>query len=182
MKLLDLIISDFEAAHRKFSYGLLLLDICFSYNMRPLILLRLRQVKGMRHFVKFYLRNKYQIEYSPNLILGSHFRIPHPRGIILAARKIGDNCLVGQYVTIGGNNLKSREKGLIKEPTVGNNVNIYAGAVVAGPIDIGNDVIIGANTTITKDVESHMLIYNSTRISRKSVIVPGYKGPFYYEN
>ena len=179
MALIDLIRSDFEAVNRKFSIGRLFLCLFFSYNMRPIILLRLRKVSCLSQFVRIYLRRKYQIEYSPYLIIGSHFRMPHPRGILLSARRIGNNCLIGQYVTIGGNNLQTM--GGAKVPVIGDNVNIYAGAVVAGPIEIGHDTIIGANTTVTKDVKSHTLIYSHIGISHKKVIVPGYKGAFYYE-
>lgn len=37
-------------------------------------------------------------------------------------------------------------------PTIGNNVHIYAGAVVFGGIKIGNNVTIGANSVVDKPV------------------------------
>ena len=153
--------------------------LLFSYNMRPLMLLRLRNVKGIRHIVRYILRYKYMIEFDPSLKLGAPFRMEHPRGIILSAIEIGDNCMIGQWVTIGGNNLQ--EKNGVKTPSIGNNVQIYAGAVVAGPIRIGHDVIIAANATITKDVPDNTLIYNQTGTSTRKVVVPGFKGSFYYE-
>lgn len=63
-------------------------------------------------------------------------------------------------------------------PTIGDNVQIYAGSVIAGPITIENDVIIGANSTVTFNVASNSMIYNRPSISRKKIKVPGYKGPF----
>jgi hypothetical protein len=41
-------------------------------------------------------------------------------------------------------------------------------------------VIIGSNTVVTKDIDSHSLVVTNTVISDKKVMVPGYKGPFYY--
>lgn len=68
--------------------------------------------------------------------------------------------------------------GKIFVPTIGDNVQIYAGSVVAGPITIENDVIIGANSTVTFNVASNSMIYNRPSISRKKIRVPGYKGSF----
>lgn len=43
-------------------------------------------------------------------------------------------------------------------PTIGNDVEICAGAKVIGPIHIGDDVIIGANAVVTKDIPSHSMV------------------------
>ena len=37
-------------------------------------------------------------------------------------------------------------------PTIGNNVTIYAGAVIVGNIKIGDNVVIGANSFVNKDI------------------------------
>ena len=39
-----------------------------------------------------------------------------------------------------------------------NNVWIATGAKVLGPITIGDDVIIGANAVVVKDVPSHSIV------------------------
>ena len=43
-------------------------------------------------------------------------------------------------------------------PIIGNNVTIYAGAKVFGNITIGDDVVIGANAVVTKDIPSHSMV------------------------
>lgn len=114
--------------------------------------------------------------------IGEYFRLPHPRGIILAAKSIGKNCMIGQWVTIGGNNRKHKinEKGeRIETPQIGNNVQILAEAVVASPIIIENEIVIGANSTVTFDIPSNSLIYNRPAISSNNNKVPSYKGAFY---
>jgi serine O-acetyltransferase len=35
---------------------------------------------------------------------------------------------------------------------IGDRVTIYAGAVVAGPVTVGDDAVIGANAVVTRDV------------------------------
>lgn len=44
------------------------------------------------------------------------------------------------------------------EPIIGNNVWIACGAKVLGPITIGDDVIIGANAVVVKDIPSHSVV------------------------
>lgn len=97
-----------EAIGGKKTFLYICLYLLFSYNKRPLIIIRLSKKKGIiSTILKWYLRNKYMIEVSCDQI-GSHLRLPHPRGIILCAESIGSNCLIGQFVTIGGNNCKKR--------------------------------------------------------------------------
>ena len=59
---------------------------------------------------------------------------------------IGDNCWINQQVTIGFN----ADSGC--RPILGNNVRIAAGAKVLGGITVHDNVIIGANAVVVKDV------------------------------
>lgn len=180
----DLIKSDLIAIGAKTNLIWIILYLLFSYNKRPLILIRLINGCGKYNFIfKYILRKKYFIEVGCKNI-GPYLRLPHPRGIILSATEIGENCLIGQWVTIGGNNCKTKlivknnNSIIIDTPIIKNCVQIYSGSVVAGPIIIGNDVIIGANSTVTFDVENNSMLYSRPNISKHNVVVPGYKGPF----
>ena len=46
-------------------------------------------------------------------------------------------------------------------PIIGNNVKIYAGAVIAGPIMIGDNVTIGANCVVLQDIPNNSLCYGN---------------------
>lgn len=70
----------------------------------------------------------------------------HAWSTIVLAEKIGRNCQVWQNVTIG----KKYSGGGI--PIIGDNVKVCAGACVLGNIKIGNNVIIGANAVVLKDI------------------------------
>lgn len=59
---------------------------------------------------------------------------------------IGENCRICQEVTIGGN------KGSRQVAVIGNNVFIGAGAKILGGIRIADDVAIGANAVVVKDI------------------------------
>lgn len=61
---------------------------------------------------------------------------------------IGDYCLLYQGVTIGGTGKETGKR----HPTLGDNVVCGSGAKVLGNIKIGNNVKIGANSVVLKDV------------------------------
>ena len=64
---------------------------------------------------------------------------------------MGKNCWINQQVTIGYSDVTH-------SPYIGDNVEIKAGAKVVGGIRIGDDVIIGANAVVVKDVPSHSIV------------------------
>lgn len=60
--------------------------------------------------------------------------------------KIGPNAWIFQNVTIGG------RPGKAGGPRIGADARIYAGAVIAGPIQLGEGVVVGANAVVARDV------------------------------
>ena len=91
------------------------------------------------------------------MLRDNNIEFPHPIGIVIAkSAKLGKNCVIYKNVTIGA---KSREKANEGEfPTIGDNVIIYAGACVVGGITVGNNVQIGANSVVTKDVPDNCVV------------------------
>ena len=186
MTTLELIKSDFKARGVNPTLPRIIICTLFSYSYKQLIYIRLCMGGGkfcqlIRPILLRKLKKRYHIELGCREI-GPYLRLPHPYGIIIAAKSIGENVMIGQYVTLGGNNCKERQGSNgepIHTPVIGNNCQISTGSVVAGPITIGNNVVIGANSTITKDIPSGTLLYNSTGVSRHSYIVPGWKGAFH---
>ena len=74
-------------------------------------------------------------------------------GIVVHARAVvGKNCMIGQGITIGG------KSGWYEVPVIGDHVEINAGARIIGPIHIGNNVIIGANAVVVKDVPDNCVV------------------------
>lgn len=103
--------------------------------------------------------------------------------------ELGQNVHVGNFVEIKNSNIGSQSKmnhlSYIGDARVGSHVNIGAGTITCNydgkekhktvigdrtfigsdtqliaPITIGNDVTIGAGTTVVKDVPAHCLIHN----------------------
>jgi len=89
------------------------------------------------------------IEIHPGAQLASEVFIDHGTGVV-----IGETCQIGRYVTIyQGVTLGGTGKNTGKRhPTIGDNVTIGAGASVLGPISVGQNSKIGANTVVLRDV------------------------------
>lgn len=77
--------------------------------------------------------------------------IEHGFSTVIACKHIGKNCWINQQVTIGFSDATN-------SPTIGNDVQIKAGAKIIGGVTIGDDVIIGANAVVVKNVPSHSIM------------------------
>lgn len=81
------------------------------------------------------------------------FQFMHPLGTILGQAKYGNFFCVYQGCSVG-----SDERGVF--PEIGEHVILYAGASVIGHSKIGNNVVIGANTTIlNRDIPDNKVIH-----------------------
>jgi serine O-acetyltransferase len=87
--------------------------------------------------------------------IGRRLTIEHHGCIVIhGAAQIGDDCMIRQEVTIG--NTGSADP--LGAPKIGNRVQIGAGAKLLGRIVIGNDVIIGANAVVVRDVPDNAVV------------------------
>jgi serine O-acetyltransferase len=84
---------------------------------------------------------------------------PHPQGIVIGAEaSIGERTWIFQNVTIGG------APGKVGLPIIGNDCRIYTGAVIVGPIEIGEGVTIGANAVVAKSIPAHILVKSAPTV------------------
>jgi serine O-acetyltransferase len=89
------------------------------------------------------------VEIHPGAVIGRRFFIDHGMGVVIGeTAEVGDDVMIYHGVTLGGRSLR-REK---RHPTVGSRVTIGAGARILGPVYIGDDVQIGANSVVVKDI------------------------------
>ena len=82
--------------------------------------------------------------------IGPGLFLQHAFSTIIMA-DLGENCWINQQVTLG---YRDRDR----RPLVGDNVRITAGAKVIGGVTIGNDVTVGANAVVVKDVPNHCVV------------------------
>lgn len=80
-------------------------------------------------------------------VIGGGLLFNHYSGIVLAKSvTIGENCTIFQNVTIG------RTWNNTPPPVIGSGVILCAGCKVIGNVKIGDNVIVGANAVVTKDI------------------------------
>lgn len=109
-----------------------------------------------RHDMKFMARAISQrsrrrtgIEIHPGATIGRRLVIDHGMGIVIGeTAEIGDDCLIYHGVTLGGT---GKDVGK-RHPTIGNNVLIGTGAKVLGPIKVGDNSRIAANSVVLKEI------------------------------
>ena len=86
--------------------------------------------------------------------------------VIDGVTRIGKNCSINPYVTIGLST--SSKVGLsLRGPTIGDNVYIGTGARVLGPVKIGDNAKIGANAVVLTDVPD-----NHTAVGVPARVIP----------
>jgi serine O-acetyltransferase len=76
--------------------------------------------------------------------IGPGLYVEHGFSTIVWAKSIGRNFRINQNVTVG--------TGKGGNPTIGDDVSIYTGSIVIGPIHVGNRVKIGAGAVVREDV------------------------------
>lgn len=100
------------------------------------------------------IRAAWGIAISPECKIGKGFYIGHFGGIFIAGEAvIGVNFFISQGVTIGVSG-QGENRGC---PVIGDDVYIAAGAKIFGKIRIGNNVKIGANAVIHKDIPDNAI-------------------------
>lgn len=130
--------------------------ILVVFNYRLAHWLYRHHVKLLPEIIKFRIIRRYGCEISPYATIGSGFFLPHSIGIVIGHEVIiGENCEVFQNVTIGSNRKELNGRYM---PVIGNNVSIGSGAVVVGPISIGDNVVIGANSYVDKSVPPNVVV------------------------
>ncbi len=108
---------------------------------------------------KKYHKNKQNDIYNYEYLMEQGTKFPHPIGIVISrAATIGKNCRIYQHVTIGAKSCEEGNYDPKNYPIIGDNVTIYAGAVIAGPVKIGNNAIIGANAVVIDDVPENCVV------------------------
>lgn len=93
------------------------------------------------------IRWVYGCSIAPTARIGGGLILPHPQGIVIGPGvEIGPRAWVFQNATLGGS------PGREGMPRIGSDARIYPGAVLAGPIVVGDNAVVGANAVVTVDM------------------------------
>lgn len=97
------------------------------------------------------LRSRYGVIVSDRAVIGNDVQLMHYPGVIVGIGvTVGARTKLYQHVTLG-----QSHGGY---PTIGEDVIVYAGAVVCGPISVGNGAVIGANSVVIRDVPPRAVV------------------------
>ena len=154
-------------------------DKCFEYNnIKP------SNIEGRTKLLKeilgkyeetFYIEQSFICDYGYNIEIGKNFYANHNL-VILDGNKVefGDNVFVAPncaFYTAGHPlDYKERNKGLeyAKPIKVGNNVWIGGNVTVLPGVSIGDNVVIGAGSVVTKDIPSNVIaVGNPCRVIKE---------------
>lgn len=115
-------------------------------------------LKLLGEFISYRSRKKTGIEIHPGATIGKRLFIDHGHGTVIGeTATIGDDVLIYHGVTLGATG-QSLKHGETRHPTIGNNVMIGANSTILGAVTIGNNAKIGANALVTKDVAENEVI------------------------
>ncbi len=95
------------------------------------------------------------IEIHPGATIGKGLFIDHGAGVVIGeTAELGNNVTIYHGVTLGGTGKDTGKR----HPTIGDNVLIGTGAKVLGPITIGANSRIGANSVVLQDTPCNATI------------------------
>ena len=89
------------------------------------------------------------VEIHPAAQIGADFFIDHGSGVVIGeTAEIGDRVTLYQGVTLGGTGFAPGKR----HPTLEDSVTVGSGAKLLGPLTIGRNAKVGANTVVIDDV------------------------------
>ena len=122
-------------------------------------------------------RALFDVQIGDRVDAGPGLMITHGHVVIDGQTRIGKDCQINPWVTIGLSN--SKKLGFsVEGPTIGDHVHIGTGAKVLGPITVGDYARIGANAVVVHDVAANTTVVGvpARAIASSSPNVQGFDG------
>lgn len=160
-----LIESDVSILRRKLSIKLntFLSILFFLHNdpyFRVIFYHRIGAIRSL--IIEWYRPGFNSFIISKSTVIDAGFNLAHPYSTIINAEHIGKNFNFRHCTTLG-NKLNDN-----KRPFIGDNVTLGASVTIIGDIKIGNNVIIGAGSVVTKSIEENSIaVGNPAKIIKK---------------
>lgn len=105
--------------------------------------------------LSFLARMVTQIDIHPGATIGRRFFIDHGCGVVIGeTAEIGCDVTLYHGVTLGGTSWNPGKR----HPTLGDGVVVGAGAKILGPVMIGKNARIAANSVVIEDVAAEMTV------------------------
>ena len=126
-----------------------------------------------------YAHSRTGIDIHPGATIGRRFFIDHGTGVVIGETcVIGDGVKIYQGVTLGAQSFPRDDhgrviKGTKRHPNIEDDVTIYSGATILGPVTIGRRSVIGGNVWLTQDVpaDTRMVVRTSQHMRSGSTVL-----------
>ncbi|QQE88942.1 serine O-acetyltransferase [Azotobacter chroococcum] len=103
----------------------------------------------LARLLSFVARLVSNVDIHPGAVIGSRFFIDHGACVVIGeTAEIGRDVTLYHGVTLGGTSWRKGKR----HPTLGDGVLVGAGAKILGPITIGANARVGANSVVVQDV------------------------------
>lgn len=154
------------------------LDIIYTRSIYRLTRLNKKHGKFgiyLSLILNVFLRLVFSCDISVFCKLGK-VKIPHAIGIVIGpTAEIGDGTVLMSNVCIGTTFGDIKEHNH-KYAKIGKNCVLGANSCIIGGITIGDNVIIGAGSVITKDIPDNCVVVGNNRILREVHLLEGRSG------
>jgi len=101
------------------------------------------------------------VDISPGAVIGPGLLISHGVGLVIGHKvRIGAGAVLLHQVTIGSPSGRRLEE----MPTLGDDVFVGAGSRLIGKIEIGDNVKIGVNSVVTRDIPANSRVASTAEI------------------
>lgn len=169
MNFFDCFTIDIKARNEKLTLRRLL----FSLPYRSVVLYRIaswfrdsqlpRVVRNLiANHILYKLSKAPGVEINTKQTIGSGLSLTHPHDIVIGEGvRIGKNVTIYNGVTLGALTLKAIDKNKdvsTRYPLIEDGVTIFSGAKVIGPVSIGKNSIIGANSVVNDSFPENSVI------------------------
>lgn len=179
-KIMNYFVSDVTSAFEKDPAAKSVVEVLTSYpGIQAVLLYRIAHffwgvgLPFVPRYLSYIARQLTGIDIHPGAKIGGNFFIDHGQGVVIGeTTEIGENVTLYQGVTLGGTSLENKKR----HPTLKDNIIVGAGAKILGPVIIGNNVRIGANSVVNKDIPDNSVVVgvpgrivsrNSDKISKE---------------
>ena len=139
-----------------------LLEVILTYpGLHAIIWYRLAhmlwkmKIRFPARFISFFARFLTNVDIHPGATIGTRFFIDHGAGVVIGeTAEIGDDVTLYHGVTLGGTSWSPGKR----HPTLLNGVLVGAGAKILGPITVGENARVGANSVVIENVPPGMTV------------------------
>ena len=99
----------------------------------------------------------FAIELPTDTTIGKNLQLQHGFSLVINRHAtIGRDCIIRHSTTIGNKILS--DGSVSSSPTIGDHVEIGCNVVILGPIEIGDNAVIGAGAVVVSDVPAHAVV------------------------